>query len=79
MKYSLSSIYRDGILNNNRYKSIAEVMKQVKGATSFHINKKEIIDQPFKWQVGYGAFSISDSAVPRVTKYIANQKSHHAT
>jgi hypothetical protein len=29
------------------------------------------------WQRGYGAFSIGQSQVPDVTKYIANQKLHH--
>ena len=29
------------------------------------------------WQRGYGAFSIGQSQVPAVTKYIANQKLHH--
>jgi REP element-mobilizing transposase RayT len=30
------------------------------------------------WQNGYGAFSIGQSQVPAVTRYIANQKIHHA-
>jgi putative transposase len=32
----------------------------------------------FYWQEGYGAFSIGQSQVPRVMKYIENQKQHHA-
>ena len=32
----------------------------------------------FYWQEGYGAFSIGQSQVPAVMKYIANQKQHHA-
>jgi REP element-mobilizing transposase RayT len=32
----------------------------------------------FYWQEGYGAFSIGQSQVPSVMKYIANQKQHHA-
>ncbi|HMT08676.1 MAG TPA: IS200/IS605 family transposase [Pyrinomonadaceae bacterium] len=32
----------------------------------------------FYWQEGYGAFSIGESQVPRVVKYIAEQKEHHA-
>jgi hypothetical protein len=31
------------------------------------------------WQRGYGAFSIGQSQVPAVMKYIANQKIHHVT
>ena len=29
------------------------------------------------WQQGYGAFSVSASAVPTVVQYIRNQKEHH--
>ena len=31
----------------------------------------------FYWQEGYGAFSIGQSQMERVTKYIRNQKHHH--
>ncbi|MBX3282334.1 MAG: transposase [Acidobacteria bacterium] len=34
-------------------------------------------DKAFYWQEGYGAFSIGESQVPRVIKYIENQKQHH--
>ncbi len=31
----------------------------------------------FGWQDGYGGFTVSKSAVPTVSRYIANQKEHH--
>ena len=31
----------------------------------------------FQWQKGYGAFSVSESAKPRVLEYIASQREHH--
>ena len=31
----------------------------------------------FAWQTGYGAFSVSQSNVPAVVKYIRNQDYHH--
>ena len=31
----------------------------------------------FKWQAGFGGFSVSESNVPAVKSYIANQKEHH--
>ncbi|HEY3332212.1 MAG TPA: transposase [Capsulimonadaceae bacterium] len=31
-----------------------------------------------RWQRGYGAFSISRWDVPHVTRYITNQRKHHA-
>ena len=31
----------------------------------------------FGWQVGYGAFSVSQSNAPAVVKYIQGQEDHH--
>lgn len=31
----------------------------------------------FEWQQGYGAFSVSASSIPAVTRYIQNQETHH--
>ena len=31
----------------------------------------------FYWQEGYGAFTIGESAVAALKRYIANQKAHH--
>lgn len=31
----------------------------------------------FHWQEGYGAFSVSQSDIDRVHRYILNQESHH--
>ena len=31
----------------------------------------------FQWQAGYGAFSVSQSAVEQVRAYIRNQREHH--
>ena len=33
--------------------------------------------QPFQWQRGYGAFSVSSSVVDSVIRYIAHQREHH--
>ena len=32
----------------------------------------------FAWQEGYSAFSVSPSMLPRLKKYIREQKTHHA-
>jgi REP element-mobilizing transposase RayT len=32
----------------------------------------------FKWQVKYGAFSVSQSQIERVQRYIRNQEAHHS-
>jgi hypothetical protein len=31
----------------------------------------------FAWQGGYGAFTVSQSQINRVKRYILNQESHH--
>jgi hypothetical protein len=31
----------------------------------------------FHWQAGYGAFSVSQSAVDEVRAYVSNQREHH--
>ena len=61
----------------NPKKSIAEVVKQIKGGSSHAFNQAKLTTTPFAWQIGYGAFSVSESHVPRVRQYILNQEEHH--
>jgi REP element-mobilizing transposase RayT len=61
----------------NPLKSLADVVKQIKGATSHFINEQNLIAQKFTWQTGYGAFSVSESNVEKVDLYIQHQKEHH--
>ena len=35
------------------------------------------VHSDFSWQAGYGAFSVSESNIPQVRKYIQNQEEHH--
>ena len=62
----------------NPQKSIAEVIKQVKGSSSNFINQEVIVKEKFAWQTGYAAFSVSESVLDKVFVYIQNQKEHHA-
>jgi REP element-mobilizing transposase RayT len=57
--------------------SIEEVIKLLKGGSSYWINHNALIHDRFAWGVGYGAFSVSHSDVSRVARYIANQEEHH--
>ena len=56
--------------------SIEEVIKLLKGGSSYWINHNRIVKGRFAWGVGYGAFSVSHSDVGRVARYIANQEEH---
>jgi REP element-mobilizing transposase RayT len=58
-------------------KSIAEIIKQVKGSSSHFINQQNVIPEKFAWQTGYAAYSVSESVVEKVHEYIKNQKRHH--
>jgi REP element-mobilizing transposase RayT len=54
----------------------AEIARVVKANSSRWIRER-IPD--FAWQTGYGVFSVSESNVSTVTKYIASQEEHHRT
>ena len=58
-------------------KSIAEIIKQVKGSSSYFINQNNLIPEKFSWQTGYAAYSVSESIVEKVFLYIKNQRQHH--
>lgn len=55
--------------------SIAEVARIVKTNSSGWIRKEGHAE--FAWQSGYGVFSVSESSIPAITKYIASQEEHH--
>ena len=61
----------------NSQKSIAEVVKQIKGSSSHYLNQQEDNTDKFAWQIGYAAFSVSESVFKKAFYYIRNQKEHH--
>lgn len=63
----------------NPQKSIAEVIKQIKGSSSHYINQSNLIQDKFSWQTGYAAYSVSESVLEKVFQYIKGQKEHHQT
>ena len=61
----------------SRVITIADLVEEVKTASSKWIKTKGRQFTNFHWQNGYGAFSIGQSQVPDVKRYIARQKEHH--
>jgi REP element-mobilizing transposase RayT len=57
--------------------SLAKLVEEVKTSSSKWIKTKGPEYKEFHWQNGYGAFSIGQSGVEALQKYIANQKEHH--
>jgi REP element-mobilizing transposase RayT len=55
----------------------ADLVEEVKPSTSKWIKTKGREFKNFHWQKGYGAFSIRQSNVATLKRYIHNQKRHH--
>ena len=61
----------------SRVIKIADLVEEVKTESSKWIKTKRAEFRNFHWQRGYGAFSIGQSQVSSVKRYIARQKVHH--
>ena len=57
--------------------ALAKVVEEIKKESSKWIKTIGGGTKLFKWQIGYGAFSVSSSKVEVVKHYIENQKEHH--
>jgi REP element-mobilizing transposase RayT len=55
----------------------SQIAQFLKGDSSKWIHEEFSRLRGFEWQDGYGAFSVSRSAVPDVIEYIQNQREHH--
>ena len=53
--------------------SIEDVVQLLKGSSSHWINRNDVVHGKFAWGRGYGAFSVSESNVDTVAKYVAEQ------
>ena len=56
---------------------VSILTKALKGYTSFIISNHTRPEIFFRWQGGYGAITVSPSAIKSLSLYIANQKEHH--
>ena len=59
--------------------SLADFIKMVKENSSRWIKTKGLHYIGFEWQGGYSGYSVSQSKLEIVSRYIANQKEHHKT
>ena len=55
----------------------AQLMKQVKGSSSAFVNDLTGRTPYFRWQEGYGVFSLSRPVLGKVIRYVENQERHH--
>jgi len=63
------------ILSKN--KALKDVVREVKAGSSRWLKGKGKSFEKFQWQGGYSAFSVSQSNVEAVIKYIRGQEEHH--
>lgn len=61
----------------SRKVAIMDMVKTSKTETSKWLKKKGGGLEGFQWQAGYGIFSVSESKVNQVRRYITNQEEHH--
>jgi REP element-mobilizing transposase RayT len=57
--------------------SISKAIQLIKGGSSHWIHNSFPLYKDFKWQEGYGVFSVSLSKITELDKYIKFQREHH--
>ena len=57
--------------------SLADWVRELKKSSTVWIKDKYDSFHDFQWQLGYGAFSVSQSMSNAVEEYIRNQEKHH--
>lgn len=65
------------ILSLGGKQNTSEIMQNVKGESSFWINKKKLTKLKFEWQDDYYAVSVGMNQLNELRHYIRNQVHHH--
>ena len=65
------------LIKSSKSVSDSDFMKALKGGSSRWINDIDLIPGHFKWQAGYGWFSVSPKDTGQVATSIENQAEHH--
>lgn len=55
----------------------SKLVQEMKQDSSKWLKTKGLPYADFSWQNGYGCFSVGQSQLNRLRKYIANQREHH--
>jgi REP element-mobilizing transposase RayT len=57
--------------------ALAELLRVVKSNSSKWVNDRRGRGNPFAWQTGYPAFTVSESQLLRLRRYVQDQEAHH--
>jgi REP element-mobilizing transposase RayT len=55
----------------------ADWVKELKRVSTLWLKERRKVEHTFRWQAGYGCFSVSPSHLDRVRAYIVSQEEHH--
>ena len=58
---------------------VAQAVQFIKGGSSYWIRRTYPLLNTFRWQEGYGSFTIGQSQVERTVEYIRSQEERHRT
>ncbi|MFN3152196.1 IS200/IS605 family transposase [Bremerella sp.] len=65
------------LISMSREMAIADLVRDLKANSSKWVRHTRAEIDEFGWQTGYSAFSVSQSGLNDVRRYIQNQKEHH--
>jgi putative transposase len=57
--------------------TVSDLVRDVKRSSSRWLGETGILAIPFRWQMGYGAFSTGSTELSQLIRYINNQEAHH--
>ena len=57
--------------------ALADLVREIKAASTNFINQNKWVRGKFSWQEGYGAFSYGHSQLDTIIRYIQDQEKHH--
>lgn len=57
--------------------AIADALRTIKTNSSRCVHERWLARSDFAWQIGYGAFSVSQSNAEAMLQYITSQEEHH--
>ena len=61
------------------YMNVSDFVKEIKTSTNIWTKERNIFPKFDGWQIGYGAFTVSEYEKNGLIEYIKNQEEHHKT
>jgi len=59
--------------------AVSDLVGELKRSSSAWLKARDDRCRDFRWRAGYGVFSVGQSELDNLIRYIENQKEHHAT